>query len=156
MRSFFRATTPLILTVLALFGSACAAVAQRAVLFEEDPADSKAKRFRGSVVWQAQSVSLGAAGQLPEPWIKAEIEVPERKFVMTWSLRRNNDRALSASHLVHAMFNLPANHHSGGISMVPGILMKQAEQKPGVPLAGYAIRVAQGLFLISLLDADGN
>jgi hypothetical protein len=42
---------------------------------------------------------------------------------------------MPATHTVEIMFNLPANFPAGGISNVPGILMKQAGQTRGVPLA---------------------
>ena len=39
---------------------------------------------------------------------------------------------------------------------MPGVLMKQAEQTRGVPLAGLAVKVTPGFFLIGLssLEAD--
>jgi hypothetical protein len=56
-------------------------------------------------------------------------------------LRRNTDRTLPATHTVEITFKLPADFPFGGISNVPGILMKQGEQTRGVPLAGLAIRL---------------
>src|SRR4029078_3815715 len=38
----------------------------------------------------------------------------------------------------------------GGINNVPGVLMKQDEQARGVPLAGLAVKVPNGYFLIGL------
>jgi hypothetical protein len=86
----------------------------------------------------------------------ANVEVPERKLAMTWSLRRNTDKGLPATHTVEIMFKLPADFPAGGISNVPGILMKQAEQTRGVPLAGLAVKVTPGFYLIGLstMDAD--
>src|SRR3989442_2760937 len=46
-----------------------------------------------------------------------------------------------STHTVEIMFKLPADFPAGGISNVPGILMKQAEQTRGVPLAGLAVKV---------------
>jgi hypothetical protein len=43
---------------------------------------------------------------------------------------------LPATHAVEIMFRLPPDFPAGGISNVPGILMKQAEQTRGVLLAG--------------------
>ena len=48
------------------------------------------------------------------------------------------------------MFNLPADFAGGGIANVPGILMKQSEQARGTPLAGLAVKVTNGFFLIGL------
>jgi hypothetical protein len=52
------------------------------------------------------------------------------------------------------MFKLPADFPSGGISNVPGILMKQAEQTRGTPLAGLAVKVTPGFYLIGLSNAE--
>src|SRR6202022_29921 len=73
-----------------------------------------------------------------------------RKLAMTWSLRRNTDKTLPASHTVEIIFKLPTEFPSGGISNVPGILMKQAEQTRGAPLSGLAVKVTSGFFLLGL------
>jgi hypothetical protein len=75
---------------------------------------------------------------------------------MTWSLRRNTDKGLPATHTVEIMFKVPADFPSGGISNVPGILMKQAEQTRGVPLAGLAVKVTPGFYLIGLSNVEAD
>jgi hypothetical protein len=130
-----------------------AAVAQKVVLYEEDPDDPNGKRFVGSAIWRTETVTPGP-GQPPELAVRADVEVPERKLAMTWSLRRNTDKGLPATHTVEIMFKLPADFPSGGISNVPGILMKQAEQTRGVPLAGLAVKVTPGFYLIGLSNLD--
>jgi hypothetical protein len=132
-----------------------AAVAQKVVLYEEDPADPNGKRFVGSAIWRTETVTSGP-GQPPELAIRADVEVPERKLAMTWSLRRNADKALPASHTVEIIFKLPGDFPSGGISNVPGILMKAAEQTRGVPLAGLAVKVTNGFFLIGLSSVEAD
>jgi hypothetical protein len=84
------------------------------------------------------------------------VEVPERKLAMTWSLRRNTDKGLPATHTVEIMFKVPPDFPAGGISNVPGILMKQAEQTRGVPLAGLAVKVTPGFYLIGLSNVDAD
>jgi hypothetical protein len=130
-------------------------VAQRVVLYEEDPAEPQGKRFVGTVLWRTET-KPGAPGRPPELAVRADIEVPERKMSVTWSLRRNSDPSLPASHTIEIMFNLPADSPSGGVQNVPGVLMKQAEQTRGVPLAGLAVKVTPGYFLIGLsaLETD--
>jgi hypothetical protein len=64
-----------------------------------------------------------------------------RRYRGAGALRRNTDRTLPATHTVEITFKLPADFPFGGISNVPGILMKQGEQTRGVPLAGLAIRL---------------
>ena len=66
------------------------------------------------------------------------------------SIIRNTDRALPASHTIDIRFTLPADFAGGGVANVPGILLKQNEQARGVPLAGLAVKVTNGVFLIGL------
>ena len=128
-------------------------VAQRVVLYEEDPNDPKGKRFVGSAIWRTETVSPGA-GLAPELAVRADLEIPDRRMTVTWSLRRNTDKTLPASHTIEIMFNLPADFPGGGIGNVPGILMKEAEQARGTPLAGLAVKVTNGFFLIGLSASD--
>ena len=125
------------------------AVAQRVVLYEEDPNDPQGRRYVGSAIWRTETVSPGA-GLAPELAVRADVEIPERRMTVTWSLRRNTDQALPASHTIEIMFNLPADFPGGGIANVPGILMKQSEQARGTPLAGLAVKVTNNFFLVGL------
>jgi len=129
------------------------AVAQRVVLYEEDQNDPQGKRFVGSAVWRTETVSPGP-GLAPELAVRADIEVPDRHMTVTWSLRRNTDQALPASHTIEIMFNLPPDFSGGGIANVPGVLMKASEQARGTPLAGLAVKVTNGFFLIGLSAVD--
>src|SRR5512146_2075297 len=130
-----------------------AAVAQKVVLYDEDPTDPKGKRYVGSALWRTETVSPGP-GLAPELAVRADVEIPERHMRMTFSLRRNTDKALPASHTIEIMFTLPADFDQGGISNVPGVLMKPSEQARGVPLAGLAVKVTNGYFLIGLSAVD--
>jgi hypothetical protein len=130
-----------------------AAVAQKVVLYDEDPNDPQGKRYVGSALWRTETVSPGP-GLAPELAVRADIEIPERKLRMVWSLRRNTDKALPASHTIEIMFTLPADFPEGGIGNVPGVLMKQNEQARGVPLAGLAVKVTNGYFLIGMSAVD--
>ncbi len=130
-------------------------VAQRVVLYEENPNDPKGKQFVGSAIWRTETVSPGP-GLAPELAVRADIAIPERHMTVTWSLRRNTDKTLPASHTIEIMFNLPADFPGGGISNVPGIMMKEAEQARGTPLAGLAVKVTNGFFLIGLSAVDAD
>jgi hypothetical protein len=136
-------------------GPDVAAVAQRVVLYEEDPNDPQGKRAVGSVVWRTDAVSPGT-GKPPELAVRADIEIPERKISMTWTLRRDTDPSRSTSHTIEIMFKLPPDFPSGGIFNVPGIWMKQAEQTQGTALAGLAVKVTAGYFLIGLSSAPAD
>jgi hypothetical protein len=131
------------------------ALAQRVVLYEEDAANPQGKQYIGSAVWRTETVSPGS-GLAPELQIRADVTIPERNMTLTWSLRRNTDQALPASHTIEIMFNLPADFAGGGIANVPGVLMKESEQARGVPLAGLAVKVTNGFFLIGLSAVDAD
>jgi hypothetical protein len=136
-------------------GAAGATVAQKVVLYEEDPDDPQGKRFVGSAVWRTERVSPGP-GQPEELAIRADVEIPDRKLTMTWSLRRNTDPSLPASHTVEIMFRLPQDFPPGSVVNVPGILMKQTEQTRGAPLAGHAVKVTDSYYLIGLSSFDAD
>jgi hypothetical protein len=129
--------------------------AQKAVLYEEDPSDPTGKSFAGSTVWRTENVTTDP-GQPPELAIRAEVEVPERRLAITWSLRRNADRSLPASHTAEIRFKLPADFPSGGVSRVAGILMKPTEQARGVPLAAVTVKVTNDVFQSRLSSGEAD
>lgn len=130
-------------------------VAQRVVLYEEDPNNPEGNRYVGSALWRTETVSPGP-GLAPELAIRTDVEVPERRLAMTMSIRRNTDQALPASHTVEILFNLPADFAFGGVANVPGLLMKESEQTRGAPLSGLAVKVTNGFFLIGLSSAEAD
>jgi hypothetical protein len=132
-----------------------APVAQRVVLYDEDPSDPKGKQYVGTVVWRTEPVKA-AAGQPADIAVRADIEIPERKFKMTMSFRRNTDTSLPASHTAELTFILPPDFVGGGVGNVPGILMKSNEQARGTPLAGLAVKVTDGFFLVGLSNVDAD
>jgi hypothetical protein len=132
-----------------------APVAQRVVLYDEDPSDPKGKQYVGTVVWRTEPVKA-AAGQPADIAVRADIEIPDRKFKMTMSFRRNTDTSLPASHTAELTFILPPDFAGGGVANVPGILMKSNEQARGTPLAGLAVKVTDGFFLVGLSNVDAD
>ncbi|NEW86610.1 hypothetical protein DU475_04945 [Rhodopseudomonas sp. WA056] len=133
-----------------------APVAQRVVLYDEDPNDPKGKQYVGSVVWKTEQVKGASAKGGGDIAVRADIEVPERQFKMTMSFRRNTDTSLPASHTAELTFILPADFQGGGVSNVPGILMKSNEQSRGTPLAGLAVKVTDGFFLVGLSNVEAD
>src|SRR6267142_1663947 len=59
-----------------------APVAQRVVLYDEDPADPKGKQYVGSVIWRTEQIKA-AGGQNADIAVRADIEIPDRKFKVT-------------------------------------------------------------------------
>jgi hypothetical protein len=132
-----------------------APVAQRVVLYDEDPSDPKGKQFVGSVIWRTEPIKA-AGNQSADIAVRADIEIPDRKFKMTISFRRNTDSSLPASHTAELTFILPPDFNGGGVGNVPGILMKSNEQARGTPLAGLAVKVTDGFFLVGLSNVDND
>lgn len=132
-----------------------APVAQRVVLYDEDPSDPKGKQYVGLVIWRTEPIKA-SGNQKPDIAVRADIEIPDRKFKMTMSFRRNTDSSLPASHTAELTFILPQDFSGGGVSNVPGILMKSNEQARGTPLAGLAVKVTDGFFLVGLSNVDSD
>ena len=128
-----------------------APVAQRVVLYDEDPSDPKGKQYVGSVIWRTEQIKA-TGSQKADLAVRADIEIPDRKFKMTMSFRRNTDTSLPASHTAELTFILPPDFSGGGVSNVPGILMKSNEQARGTPLAGLAVKVTDGFFLVGPVE----
>ncbi|MBI5129506.1 MAG: hypothetical protein HZA66_08685, partial [Rhodopseudomonas palustris] len=133
-----------------------APVAQRVVLYDEDPSDPKGKQYVGTVVWRTEQIKGASAKGGADLAVRADIEVPERKFKMTMSFRRNTDTSLPASHTAELTFILPQDFTGGGVANVPGILMKSNEQARGTPLAGLAVKVTDGFFLVGLSNVEAD
>jgi hypothetical protein len=131
------------------------ATVQRVVLYEEDPEDAQGKRYTGTVNWKTEMKSV-TPGRSPEMVVRADIEIPERKMAVTWTLRRNTDPSLPASHTIEIVFNLPPDSPTGGVYKVPGVLMKQSEQTRGLPLAGVAAEMPPAYFLIGLSSVESD
>jgi hypothetical protein len=136
-------------------GENVAPVAQRVVLYDEDPSDPKGKQYIGSVIWRTEPIKA-SGNQKPDVSVRADIEIPDRKFKMTMSFRRNTDSSLPASHTAELTFILPQDFSGGGVGNVPGILMKSNEQARGTPLAGLAVKVTDGFFLVGLSNVDSD
>jgi hypothetical protein len=144
-------------------------VAQKVVLYDEDPADPKGKQYVGSVVWRLEPIKASGT-QKADVAVRADIEIPDRKFKMTMSFVRNTDTSLPASHTIELNFTVPTDFAGGGIANVPGVLMKSNEQARGTPLAGYAVKVTDSkvtdplkgatgistLFLVGLSNVDAD
>jgi hypothetical protein len=136
-------------------GQAGPAVAQRVVLYEEDPSNPEGNRYAGSALWRTETVSPGP-GQAPELAIRVDVEIPDRRLAMTMSIRRNTDTTLPATHTVEIVFNLPSDFAFGGVASVPGLLVKESEQMRGAPLSGLAVKVTNNFFLIGLSAVEAD
>jgi hypothetical protein len=130
-----------------------ASVAQRVVLYDEDPNDPTGKQYVGSAIWYTGS-EKGFSNQKADLIVRADIEIPDRKFKMTIMFRRNPSSLLSTSHTAEFWFKLPQDFSGGGIQSVPGILMKSNEQARGTALSTINLKLPDGTFLVGLSDSD--
>jgi uncharacterized caspase-like protein len=129
-------------------------VPQRVVLYDEDPAEPQGKQYIGQVTWRAENVA-GPNGTT-DVVVRAEIDVPDRKLKSALTIRRNNDTSLPASHTFEMTFQPPQDFAGGGVSNVPGVLMKPNEQTRGTPLAGLTVKVTDNFFLIGLSNVNAD
>jgi hypothetical protein len=129
----------------------------RAVLFEENPGTQQFTSINGTVSWRAETISPGA-DRPPELVVNADIDVPDRKLKVSFSIRRNPEAASSASHYVYVRFS--GDDSFGGIAQLPFIRMKNNEAAQGAPLVAISHRVMPGFFLLGLsaieTDRDRN
>ena len=77
-------------------------------------------------------------------------------MTMTWSIRRNTDKTLPASHTIEMAFNLPADFSGGSIANIAAIVMKQSEEERGHKLVTRVAKVTNGFFLIGLSAVDAD
>jgi hypothetical protein len=127
----------------------------RAVLYDEETSDPKGKQYAGTVVWRTEQVKASDT-QKAGLALRADIEIPERRLKLGLSLRRNSDPSLPASHTVELTFVVPPDFVGRGISSLPGMLMKSNEQARGTPLAGLAVKVAEGFFLVGFSNVESD
>jgi hypothetical protein len=86
--------------------------------------------------------------------VRADIEILDHKSKIIMSFHRNADSSLPASHTVEVIF-IPADFSSGGVSNLPGILLKSNEQARSTP-AGLAVKIIDGFFLVGLSNVDAD
>jgi hypothetical protein len=148
--------------VLCVSGAAWAqtkAPSERAVLFEENKTPAGA-RVDGVATWSIENAVSPGSGDTAELAVKAVVAIPDRQMTVTWSLQRNKDKSLPASHLIEVMFKLPADAPGGDVDRMPGILMKSGEMAKGTPLAGVGVKVEANFFVFGLsaagADSDRN
>lgn len=125
---------------------------QKAVLYEE-PLDGSANgvvAIGGAATWRF--IEDGPNG----PELEATLDVPERGMKVRFSLHKNSDSTLPASHLVEVVVDTPAGFPGGSVRSVPRIVLKPTEEARGQPLVGAAAKVADGFFWVALSAAPND
>jgi len=122
----------------------------QAFLYYEDPQDPKGKRVSGKVMWsleQSKGPRLDAS-----PSIKGEIEI-ENGTKVTFSLRRNAELELPASHVLDLKFDW-ADQAVSGLASLRGIGLKSEEAERGTALVTQTAKVTPKYFMIALSAND--
>jgi len=126
------------------------AVAQRAILYEEDPSNPQVpKTSSGRAVWRLETVNAGQ-GQPLETAVRTTIEIPDADLTLNLLMRRNTDATLPASHTVELNFTTRPGDPSRAIRDVGLLQFKDEEASRGTPVAGLPVPVRENLFLIGL------
>jgi hypothetical protein len=125
---------------------------QKAILYEEPVegagADAAVTAVDAVVSWRY--VGDGPNG----PEVAADLSVPGRNMTIKFSLHKNADSTLPASHLVEVVVDTPADFPGKAIGSIPRIVLKPTEGSRGQPLVGAAAKVADGFFWIALSAAE--
>ncbi|MGP9821751.1 histidine kinase, partial [Salinarimonas sp. NSM] len=121
------------------------AVAQRAVLYEEDPLNPQGepRAAAGRAVW---TVEPGGQG---EPVVRATVEIPDPRLRLVMLIRRNLDPTLPASHTIDLSFET-GDMESRRVRDIGLLQLKDEETIRGAPVAGLPVPVRDNLFLIGL------
>jgi len=127
--------------------------AQQAVLYEETPSEPNGRRSTGTVTWRTEG-SPGVAGESSDIAVVADARIPEQKFGVTMTIRRNHDRALPASHTIDLRFDLPPDQPNGGILNIVAVRMAPDDRSTGQQLASSIVQVSPDYFLVGLSAAE--
>lgn len=128
------------------------ATSQRAILYDEAPDKQGGQASSGAIAWRTEP-KPDAPGELQ---LVGEVTVPERNMKMTFTMTRNLDTTLPASHVIEVGFDLPPDFANVGVGNVPGILFKNTEEEGGSPLKGMSVKVTKNLFWIGLESSSAD
>ncbi|MBA5723680.1 hypothetical protein [Candidatus Liberibacter sp.] len=107
----------------------------------------------GKVSWSLQKEEKkGSKGSV----IRGDISVPENEFLMSLTLKRNPDIALSSTHLMEIVFSFPKGLQGRGIADLQQISMKKTEKEPRILLESNIFRISNDVYRISLKHLPDN
>ena len=132
------------------------AVAQRAMLAEENPASPQQPSVTsGRAIWRLDALNAGQGLPL-ETVIQGRVEIADRGLALTLLLRRNLDPALPASHTLELNFTTPSGDPGRVVRDVGVPSLRPDETGRGVTLAGLPVPVKENVFLIGLSDVKSD
>ncbi|MCZ8042818.1 MAG: histidine kinase [Beijerinckiaceae bacterium] len=126
------------------------AVAQRAILYIEDPAVPQTpKAVNGRVFWRLDSESVGQ-GRPVETIVRATVEIPESGLTLDFTIRRNTDNAFPASHIIGMRFSSTGDPATEAVREVGVPQFKTEESERGAPLSAINSALGENLFVAAL------
>ncbi len=126
------------------------AVAQRAILYTEDPANPQQPRaIQGRVFWRLDSESAGQ-GRPVETIVRATIEVAEAGLALDFTIRRNTDSAFPASHIIGLRFTPAGDPAQNAVREVGVPQFKIEEGERGAPLSAINSALGDNLFVAAM------
>jgi hypothetical protein len=126
------------------------AVAQRAILYTEDPANPQQPRaIPGRVFWRLDSESAGQ-GRPVETIVRATLEVAETGLSLDFTVRRNTDTAFPASHIIGLRFTPTGDPAQNAVREVGVPQFKIEEGERGAPLSAINSALGDNLFVAAL------
>jgi hypothetical protein len=132
------------------------AVAQRAILYEENQADPQSpKAVAGRALWRLDNLNTGQSDPL-ETVVRASVDVQGAGLSLAIVLRRNMDATLPASHTIELTFVTASGDPSRVVRDIGLLQLKNEEAVRGTPLAGLPVPVKDNVFLIGLSNLQGD
>lgn len=129
---------------------AAIAIAQRAVLYIESAETPQQPRtVQGRAVWRLDTENVGS-GQPAETVIKATVSIQDAGLEMTFTIRRNNDPAFPASHIVGLRFARTFDDGNGAVREAGVPQFKSDESERGAPLSAITSALGENLFVSAL------
>jgi hypothetical protein len=126
------------------------AVAQRAILYTEDPNSPQAPRaVNGRVFWRLDSESVGQ-GRPVETIVRATVEFAEIGLTLDFTVRRNTDSAFPASHIIGMRFSSTGDPATEAVREVGVPQFKTEESERGAPLSAINSALGENLFVAAL------
>ncbi|KPF67329.1 hypothetical protein IP69_13310 [Bosea sp. AAP35] len=126
------------------------AVAQRAILYTEDPDSPQAPRaVNGRVFWRLDSESVGQ-GRPVETIVRATVDIAEMGLSLDFTIRRNTDTAFPASHIIGMRFTSTGDPATEAVREVGVPQFKTEESERGAPLSAINSALGENLFVAAL------
>ncbi len=127
------------------------AIIEKMLFYETSLGLEQQAKYDGSVVWSEETEADASASR---PYIKAEIQVPDRDLSVVVTIKLNGDNTLPVSHLIDINFELPEGFEGGEIEQINEVMFKNTEEDPGDRLAAISAKIGPAFFVVGLENDD--